>query len=207
MKKVILIIIFIAILFGIISRTWVINSGDPFKLRVIGDVGAKGPIRDVRLTAAFPTLETGTITLSPTTTSGLTDPSTPGTPTTDDTIPLKTDESVLPSHGIYGPGTSWNGYELGDFTLIDYPIGDLIDTFPLSFLSNGQMNVYNVIVTGYSMVQFDAFDTIDGETHAKFAPFSNDAVTQVPEPSTLMLIGPGLIGIGIYRWRSMRKQK
>jgi hypothetical protein len=27
----------------------------------------------------------------------------------------------------------------------------------------------------------------------------------VPEPSTLMLLGSGLVGVGLYRWRRMRK--
>lgn len=191
------------------SETWV-TTGSSFDLWVIGDVGSYGTISDVKLSAAVATSETGTVTLTPGTTSVITDPSTPIAPTAnglsaDGAIPQLSDGTGLPTHGIYGAGTSFYEWSLGDLALTDSPVGDYINAFPSSFPSTGQVNVYTVDVTGYTLVHFDAYDSIltgNGTMiHAKFAPFSHDGEL-VPEPSGLLLFSVGLLVVGYATRRS-----
>jgi hypothetical protein len=195
------------------TDTWVIGSSD-FTLWVLGDIGSYGTISDVKLAAAYSTGESGSISLTPTTASGITDPSTPSVPTLSGsgtgTAPLTGDGDPLPSHGIYGAGTSWFEFLLGDFSLTDSPIGDYTNggcpsdpscTYP----STGQINAYDVSITGFTWVHFDAYDHIEGANHTKyvFAPFSHDGetTTTAPEPPTVVLLGLGLLGLGWWRKR------
>jgi hypothetical protein len=197
------------------TETWVSGS-NTFNLWVIGDVSAKGSIFDVQLAAAFKTGETGTITLTPTTAASVIDPSTPSTPTPrssggSNTQPTLGDGSLLPAHGIYGPGTSWQSFSLGDFTLQDSKIGDFMSSFPASFPDNGQINVYSVTIDGFSSgVHFDAYDHIVAGNGARYinAPFSHDAQgggNPVPEPGTIVLLGTGFIGLAFYGRRRLNK--
>ena len=199
------------------TQTWITNSGS-FKLWVIGDVSKKGTIFDVHVAAAYLTGEVGTITLTPTTTSLLADPSTPGAPVlngavgADGTRPMMDDGSLLPSHGIYGAGRSFKQYDIGDFSALDSPIGDFngVLPFPASFPDAGQINVYDVSVTGYSMVHFDAFNHYMARTRAMsvFAPFSHDAegTPGVPEPASLLLLGFGIGGSALLGLRRRAKR-
>jgi hypothetical protein len=106
-------------------------------------------------------------------------------------VPVRGDGSLLPTHGIYGPGVSFLEYDLGDFSLTDSPIGDY-QGVPTSFPDVGQINVYSVTITGYeSGVHFDTYDhTVTGKDGAQvkyvFAPFSHDA--EVPEPTAALLL-------------------
>jgi len=201
-----------------VTETWGINSNS-FKLWVMGNVldsGSKGSILEVYLTAAYPT-STGSISITPTRTSLVSDPSLPSNATSSgtgvSTIPILGDGSSLPPHGVYGEGTSWTKYLIGNFILNDSPVGDLQNTFPPTWSSNkGQINAYEVAITGYSWVHFDAFGYYDkkGDKKYIFAPGSHDAERTspppaVPEPATMFLLGSGLIGIGVYARKRFKR--
>ena len=81
----------------------------------------------------------------------------------DGAIPVRGDGSLLPTHGIYGPGVSFLEFDLGDFTLTDSPIRDY-QGIPTSFPAVGQINVYEVTLTGFpSGIHFDTYDpTVTG---------------------------------------------
>jgi hypothetical protein len=173
------------------TETWVLSGDGTFRLWVIGDVESYGTIEDVMMTAAVLTSEvgTGTITVEGTTVdgddqyNGVDDPSDAGGVLAgalhgDGEIPVMGDGGDLPAHGIYGAGTSFYQYSLGDFDLTDSQIGDYNgdDPFPASHPSTGQINAYDITITGFTQVHFDAFDHIEGgrEAQYKFAPFSHD---------------------------------
>jgi len=212
------------------TQSWM-TGAHSFKLWVVADVKSKGTIFDVKLTAAYNTSETGTITLTLTTaTVGLLplpgDPSTPSTPvfeftSLDGAVPKMGDGKSLPSHGEYGFGITFKQWGLGDFTLKDSPIGDFNGTssFPTSFPSTGQINAYEVAVTGYTQVHFDSFDHVLAEQTGKFkqqtekfdslfAPFSHDAGShQVSEPSATLLLGLALMfGAGFRLLQRYRRR-
>ena len=202
------------------------SGGAPFRLWAIGNVagpGGKGTIGSVRVSFAY---DAGyeplpQLLLIPSTTGGdygyVTDPSTPVAPeflqrVTNGSSPVLDGGKPLPAHGIYGPGTVWQEFLLGDFTLTDSPIGDFIGEFPTSFTeSAGQINVYDVYVNeGHgATVHVDLYNHIEGANHGKFAPFSHDGdgdVHVIPAPSTLVgLVTMAATGLFIA-WRRRLKR-
>jgi hypothetical protein len=167
------------------SETWVVSASD-FDLWVVGDVDAQGDILDVKLTASFFGLGPGTFTLTPGTTSTITDPSTPGAPTFFQTGTGGHPE--LPDHGIFNDATlnHWNDYSLGDLTLHDSPIGDYSGdlNFPDTFPDTGQVNAYHVHTTGWNKVHFDAYGhTVSQSGHESSwkTPFSHDGEVPVQQ--------------------------
>jgi|SRR5688572_12488026 len=207
------------------SDTWVLSGDGTFRIWVIGDVESYGTIEDVMLSAAVATSEVagGSITLDGTTVdgdgdyNGVTDESDAGGAVAgvlhgDGEVPVMGDGSDLPTHGIYGAGTSFYQFSLGDFTLVDSEIGDFNGdaAFPGSFPSNGQINAYDVTISGFTTIHFDAFDHIAGGNEAKYvnAPFSHDGEGggdggggggSGPEPGTIALFGMGLAGLAVAR--------
>lgn len=207
------------------SESWIINTdfSSPITLWAIGNVageGGKGTIYDVKLAVAYDAGQTPAISLTSSTTGGLggfTDPSTPSAPTyvqtvTDGSTPIMGDGNPLASHGEYGAGTWWQEFALGDFNLTDSPIADFINAFPTAGGANeGQINVYEINVTGATTVHFDLYDHVQSTTRGQtrttytFAPFSHDAgsdcCTEVSEPDSFALLGLGLLGLIFARRR------
>ena len=207
--------------YNAVTESWE-SDGDSLTLWAIGDTKL-GTIEDVHLAISYDSIYAPTISLTPSTTDGyggVTDLSTPvGTGTYIQTVddgssPLLGDGSSLATHGVYGDGTTWQEFDLGDFILSDSPIGDYITEFPDSFPSDGQVNVYDISITGDNLggmsLHFDLYDHVQAGNHIsyKFAPFSHDAdgtggppPIHMPEPSTMIMLGLGLAGVGVSRRR------
>jgi hypothetical protein len=168
-----------------VTETWVVSEPE-FDLWVIGNVDAQGTIFDVKLTASFFGLS-GTMTLTPTNTTTITDPSVPAAPTV---FAMGTGgHPVLPDHGIFNDPTlaGWTDYSLGDMDLLDSPIADFngSETFPTTFPNSGQVNVYHVVMEGWTKVHFDAYgETVNSANGKKSfwkSPFSHDGTVPVEE--------------------------
>ena len=174
-------------IYDTVTETWISTASD-FILQVIG---ANDPIYDVKLVAAVPTGESGTITVD----SNVLGPYTFG-------IPITGNGSPLAPHGIYP--TDYAAYSIGDFGLIE-TVYDLIPGGSGSAL--GEIKEFNVSVSGFSWAHFDAFDhVVLNDNHTKYvsAPFSHDAEV-VPEPASLLLLGSGLLGFTLFG-RAKRKK-
>jgi hypothetical protein len=190
------------------SDAWITGSSD-LTLWVVGNTGENGTIADVKLTAAFLTGETGNISITPTQTTLLADPSMSATPIlnssvgADGTTPVMSSGEALPDHGIYGSGVSFSQWELGDLSLTDSAIGDFTGSFPSSLTGTGQINAYNISVSGYSMIHFDTFNHVEAPSHTFYSSFSSPSA--VPEPSSILLLGMGLGG-GLAFRRLRRKE-
>ena len=221
-----------------VTETWVLEQTGPsmaFKLWVVGDIQHYGAISDVKLAAAYAEADvSGTPTISLTSStasggySGFGDTTAPTVATfnglhTDGSTPTLGDGSSLPNHGEYGTGIDWQEVKLGNFTLTDSFITDFNSSPVLPGTERGQINAYNVTITGLNAggsVHFDAYDHIAGGKKGKtvFAPFSHDGEggttgdggtggkpADLPEPASLGIWGLGLGLVALVKSRLRRK--
>jgi hypothetical protein len=168
----------------------------PFRLWAIGNVTGprgRGAIENVRLAIAYREADLGlVISLKPARVGGdglfhgFEDPSLPSVPVRNTTVltslgvvtcgpegvvvggarPLFDDGTPLPTDDVFGPGTVWQEFSLGDFLLTDSPIGDFHGAFPTDLVADaGQINVYEVSVTGGTGAElhFRLYGATDGQ--------------------------------------------
>jgi len=135
----------------------------------------------------------------------------------DGSWPLLSSGQELPRHDTFGDGSWWQEFYLGNFTRYDEPIADFIPpedytgTYDITSLeevyaTGGQINVYEVTVTGASVVHFDLYNHVgaDDRAKAKFAPFSHDAQIAPELGSFAIWSVLGALGMTIGWWRRRR---
>lgn len=209
------------------SETWVLAGGDSgtARLWVIGNTSG-GTIENVHLAAAYDSAYSPQIVLTPAaaaTRFGFDDPSVASAPVTDGIaytgLPLMDSGKYLSAHGIYGDGTVWQRFDLGDFSLTDSQLADFGAAFPSTFANgSAQINVYDLTVTGDGLpedftIHFDVYNHIEGETRSVFAPFSHDGefnppdeeFPPVPEPISMLMLG--CVGAGMMTASKLRRRK
>jgi len=118
--------------------------------------------------------------------------------------PQMGDGRLLPPHGVFP--TDFYEYFIGDFgtgeTIQNYIPGEEEGDTAL-----GEIRKFGIFVSGYTWVDIVAYDhVILGKNKAKyvFSPFSHDGASTIPEPTTMLLLGSGLIGLAGFR-RKFRK--
>jgi hypothetical protein len=211
------------------TESWDVSADSTIRLWAIGNVagpGGAGTIYDVRLAVAYDAAAgSPVVSLTPSTTGGyggfldpsVADPATFVQTVTNGSRPLLGDGRSLPGHGIYGPGTHWQEFLLGDFTGTDSQIEDFIDAFPIpDATTEGQISVYEVTVSGSLTeplsLHFDLYDHVAARNRirAVFAPFSHDAdgslgdIAVVPEAESMiawLLCGLAFCAFRVYSRR------
>lgn len=224
------------------TQTWVFSDpNQPLRLWTIGNIAgpeSQGTIYDVKLAVAYDSAFDGIgIDLVPSTTGGyggFTDPSIPSDPSSPNTVtdgsrPLLGDGTTqLAPHGIYGAGTSWQEFELGDFSQSDSPIADFqppagstdMSVLPVpGEVDEGQINVFEVQLTwdGEEIpeLHFDLYNHYQAANDARGrvsehyikAPFSHDGNSTPTVPaggSTLIFLGLGAGVVSFLRSRVSR---
>lgn len=172
------------------TQSWTIQSGS-FEIWVIAANIKTKPLTDITLVAA---LGKGVNPVNDALSIGghsyQANEYTYGTPPADDP------ENSLPPHGVYD--TEYAEFSIGNSsgpfeTVYNYNPGETGSAL-------GRVYKYQVEITGYDWVHFDAYAYKANGDLIK-APFSHDAETgsTIPEPATMVLMGLGLAGAGIVR--------
>jgi len=125
------------------------------------------------------------------------------------------------SASLFGSGTNWQEFSLGNFTLLDSNIRNFEGAFPTADASRGQINAYDVSVTvaHTTTLHFDIYGGYQINKSGKWqyveAPLSHDAaettgplvtrISSVPEPASLVSAGgAALIGLAYLARRRAR---
>lgn len=201
-----------------VHESWILHPDSPldsFRLWTIGNVdgsGGVGTISNVRLAVSYDSGLTPTLTLTGSDTGGFggwVDPTVAADATfiqtvTDGSRPMLGDGGSLPGHGVYGAGTDWQEFSLGDFDEVTSSTANIFEMFPENPTDlGGHINVYEISVSGVESIRlhFDLYDTIAGG-HAVFAPPSHDAaIVPAPGAALLAMIGFGFAGVARRRLR------
>jgi hypothetical protein len=138
-----------------------------------------------------------------------------GVPPLEDIVALQGwDSGDLPKHGIFSTYFSEFEFQFSSSQISQYNTQDRAksgDSIPTSGTGMYYVafNVDTSLLDPDYVIHFDLYNTklkCGGDIDiTQFAPFSHDAESKkVPEPSTLLLLGAGLIGLGLMGRRKFR---
>ena len=179
------------------TETWDFESTDgTAEIVILAALDPGETLSDVNLVVAYGSENTGA-ELSLMADGGTELASTSGSDSTPD---------GLSAHGIYGAGTSYVEFSLGDFS------GDAGDTAWNTTDGDGQTNgdvrAYSLGISGIEgTIHLDAYGTNDSGK-VKFAPYSHDgAITAVPELSARGAAPAGTLLLGLLLLVASRRRQ
>ena len=214
--------------------TW-FTTDSSFSLIVVGAHGPKtlDPLTEVTLLLSVPDGETGTIAIRDdgatllttlTTATATADPPGVYNPSTDADIDLLTDVTGLDGYttkAFLPDGVTFNNHyplqnDVSDFLI--YSIPDLYDLGQIhnynadnggsiTLEGHGEEKVFDVTVTGFSWVHFDAYGYETTNLEKKFKgtwdidPGSHDSTYLIPAPGAILLGSIGAVLVGWLRRR------